>query len=157
MAEYCKMTTNKEKRNAQKRARYKRPRARRLMKLAMKRWAISEKGRLSIKKYKAAWRKRNLEKARATCRGYEAKRRAKVLAHLGGKCVRCGFSDPRALQIDHVYGGGTKDLRKYRGVQYHNRVLKDAGGQYQLLCANCNWIKRVEQKEFSKGKNGCQK
>ncbi len=25
---------------------------------------------------------------------------------MGNKCVKCGFSDPRALQIDHINGDG---------------------------------------------------
>ena len=70
---------------------------------------------------------------------------------MGGKCVRCGFSDPRALQIDHINGGGSKE-RKERGFNgnFHRHVLKsfiNKENKYQLLCANCNWIKRVENNE----------
>jgi hypothetical protein len=82
--------------------------------------------------------------------------RAKVLAHLGGKCVRCGFTDPRALQIDHVRGDGWQEPRVGTqrrkgggGAPYYRRVVADTTGRYQLLCANCNWIKRVENKEHS--------
>ena len=32
--------------------------------------------------------------------------RMEVLGLYGGVCARCGFSDERALQIDHVQGGG---------------------------------------------------
>jgi hypothetical protein len=80
---------------------------------------------------------------------YRNDRRADVLTKLGGVCVRCGFSDERALQIDHVNGDGHVELR--RGVMtthsYHMRVLSDVEGRYQLLCANCNWIKRAENGE----------
>lgn len=80
--------------------------------------------------------------------------RKSVVEALGGKCVRCGFDDIRALQIDHVNGGGVKELRNktYKG-SYHSNVLKSflaKENKYQLLCANCNWIKRVENNEIRK-------
>ena len=77
------------------------------------------------------------------------KLRLKVLKKLGGKCVECGFDDWRALQIDHVNGGGTRELKKYYGrLQKYNRmVLADNNGKYQILCSNCNWIKRHERNE----------
>ncbi len=75
--------------------------------------------------------------------------RAAAMQLLGGKCVHCGFSDWRALQIDHVHGGGHAEIRRlgstwrmYQRVQKH---LED----YQLLCVNCNWIKRYEKKEHN--------
>lgn len=79
--------------------------------------------------------------------------RSQVLRIMGGKCMRCGFNDPRALQVDHIVGGGTQErLTKYAGQ--HLRILRqirDYGPNgYQLLCANCNWIKRAEDGE-SKG------
>jgi RNase P subunit RPR2 len=75
-----------------------------------------------------------------------AKRRAEFIAELGGACVRCGFDDPRALQIDHVNGGGIAELRTLSGTKYFAKVRANPG-DYQLLCANCNWIKRAEQGE----------
>ena len=80
---------------------------------------------------------------------YRRKLRDAVLNFLGGKCVKCGFSDPRALQIDHVNGGGIKD-RNEGGITYYRKVLNDSVGKYQLLCANCNVIKRIENEEFGK-------
>jgi hypothetical protein len=32
-------------------------------------------------------------------------------------------------------------------MSYYYRVLQDQTGKYQLLCANCNAIKRVEKNE----------
>ncbi len=70
----------------------------------------------------------------------------RVQRSLGGICCRCGFSDSRALQIDHVDGEGSEDRRGiYRG-KFLNKVLAASTG-YQLLCANCNWIKRFENEE----------
>jgi len=86
--------------------------------------------------------------------------RSLVLAALGGKCVRCGFADPRALQIDHVNGDGRAErgapgARRESTIAYYKRVTLEAGnGRYQLLCANCNWIKRDENKEYGGRRKG---
>lgn len=79
------------------------------------------------------------------------KLRLATLEALGGICVRCGFNDKRALQIDHINGGGSKERkeRPYSG-QFNKVVLKSflkGENKYQLLCANCNWIKRCDNKE----------
>lgn len=73
---------------------------------------------------------------------------------MGGVCVKCGFSDYRALQIDHINGGGNKEIKFLRATKkhgfYHKIVLESHlknEKKYQLLCANCNWIKRFENNE----------
>lgn len=75
--------------------------------------------------------------------------REEVLKFLGGRCVSCGFMDARALQVDHMNGGGNKERKKTGGTYgVYCRVLAGEEG-YQLLCANCNWIKRVERREYN--------
>lgn len=78
--------------------------------------------------------------------------RARALSHLGGVCAVCRFSDHRALQFDHVRGGGTAERVKLKRSQYaiYKQVLADVTGKFQLLCANCNWIKRHDNDEFSR-------
>jgi len=79
---------------------------------------------------------------------YNAQIRSAVLTYLGGKCVTCGFSDWRALQIDHINGGGRKDRRARPSLTaYYKHVMGTPAGTYQLLCSNCNWIKRHENGE----------
>jgi hypothetical protein len=83
---------------------------------------------------------------------YHRDTRKRVIEILGGKCVGCGFSDVRALQIDHIDGGGNSEygINGAHGISYYNKIIKskcDNEIKYQLLCANCNWIKRVENKE----------
>jgi Zn ribbon nucleic-acid-binding protein len=74
--------------------------------------------------------------------------RLKALNRLGGKCVRCGFSDERALQIDHVNGGGNKERQSYKGAAFFYHVINLTSlEEYQVLCANCNFIKRREEQE----------
>lgn len=79
-------------------------------------------------------------------------KRLAVLALLGGKCVwrRCGITDVRMLQIDHVHAEGRSSLRESGGQQYKmwNEIL---AGTYkrrvQLLCCNHNHVKRLINKE----------
>lgn len=80
-------------------------------------------------------------------RKYRARLRAAVVAALGGRCVQCGFTDVRALQIDHVAGGGVRERRTIGYYGICQRVLRGSKG-YQLLCANCNWIKRAVRGEI---------
>src|SRR5689334_24398966 len=71
--------------------------------------------------------------------------RHRAIAALGGMCVRCSYSDFRALQIDHVHGGGHRERQQKKGTSYFYHVLKNLkSGRYQVLCANCNVIKRLE-------------
>lgn len=72
---------------------------------------------------------------------------------MGGRCKNCGFSDERALQIDHINGGGVKEKKNVK-TNYNSFLLKQIQEdkeqfikKYQLLCANCNWIKKAENKE----------
>lgn len=75
-----------------------------------------------------------------------------VLEVLGNKCKMCGFTDKRALQIDHVHGGGSAETRIFgTGVDYYRQMFQHIE-DYQILCANCNWIKRAENQEVSHGK-----
>lgn len=77
--------------------------------------------------------------------------RKSTIGALGGKCIVCGFSDQRALQIDHINGGGSQERkeRNYMG-NFHKHVLRsflNNENKYQILCANCNWIKRFTNNE----------
>lgn len=78
--------------------------------------------------------------------------KAQIFDRYGNKCVRCGFDDDcRAFQIDHVNGGGSQDALKFKSKRaYWKHVLEDQTGKFQLLCANCNAIKRIEQGEHRK-------
>lgn len=61
--------------------------------------------------------------------------------------MRCGFDDARALQVDHVNGGG-KWVDPYRSTAAFYKKVVDNPDAYQLLCANCNAIKKHEQSEM---------
>lgn len=70
-----------------------------------------------------------------------------ALIMLGYRCARCGYDEaPRAFQIDHVNGGGRAEFRRIGYYKIVARVLRGEPG-YQLLCANCNVIKRFANGE----------
>lgn len=74
--------------------------------------------------------------------------RLAVINLLGGECKKCGVRDLRCLQLDHKNGDGSKKARASFAV--YNQLLKNPeklNQIYQILCANCNWIKRYENKE----------
>lgn len=83
---------------------------------------------------------------------YNLKRRLEILEKYGSKCGRCGFDDYRVLQIDHVNGGGKNEHGMIAKTIYYKKVLNDKSGNYQILCANCNWIKKYEENETSSKK-----
>jgi hypothetical protein len=74
---------------------------------------------------------------------------------LGRKCVNCGFDDERALQFDHINGGGTEMRKVNRSLGYYKTILEDPDikDHIQILCANCNWIKLMEEKEYLRNQN----
>jgi len=112
------------------------------------------------KNYWIRWRKKHKDEYNAYRRDYcrDSRRRlkAEVLTHYGNgnlACVRCGFLDIRALCLDHVNGGGTRERREGKniGVKLY-RTLKREGYPegYQTLCYNCNTIKAHEDGEYEK-------
>ena len=111
------------------------------------------------KKYIPKWIEKNRDKWNKLQRKIHKKQRMitreKLFELLGDKCVRCGFSDKRALQFDHINGGGLKDIknktkRKKVSDSYYKYYLnhpEEAKTKLQVLCANCNWIKKYENNE----------
>ena len=95
----------------------------------------------------------------AARQGYD-KKRLRLLDMLGRRCsnpdclVPGGCTEIRALQLDHINGGGTQELKVFRGATtlYTYYILHPdvAKQRLQILCANCNWIKRYKMKEHTK-------
>ena len=109
-----------------------------------------------MKNYFKDYRLENKEKLRIYRREWQRNKRymmkQKLFEILGGKkCVKCGFTDERALQFDHINGGGYSERKSYLSnytgmilLYYRDPNIKN---KLQVLCANCNWIKRHENKE----------
>jgi hypothetical protein len=72
-----------------------------------------------------------------------------VLEACGGlRCARCGYDeDWRALQVDHVEGGGSRVRSEfsYQGA-YYDAIIEGDGEGLQVLCANCHQIVSYERK-----------
>ena len=63
----------------------------------------------------------------------------------GKSCSCCGFTDIRALTLDHIKNNGA-DERKRLGEQgvYRRAVEMYRPEEYRILCMNCQFIKRIE-------------
>jgi len=81
-----------------------------------------------------------------------ANRRLRIIDLLGGCCARCGMNDVRILQIDHKDGGGSKETARVGWQSGLYKLVRENPEKYQLLCPNCNWIKRIEN--AAKGETG---
>jgi len=66
------------------------------------------------------------------------------------RCAHCGFKDIRALSIDHINGGGTAHRRSLGSSEKFYYWLKKNNfpDGFQVLCMNCQWIKRHNNSEF---------
>ena len=91
-------------------------------------------------------------------RGARKRLRLEILRLLGNRCANpfgkehpewC--NDSRCLEIDHINGGGTQERSSFKNMDlYYKHVLKrikEGSHEYQLLCSNCNAIKRILKKE----------
>ena len=77
--------------------------------------------------------------------------RERALDVLGAVCKYCGFKDKRALQIDHVNSNGANERKLLTQREILYRVIEHPE-DYQVLCANCNAIKKITCQELSNRK-----
>ena len=77
-----------------------------------------------------------------------ARNRAEMFELMGNKCVCCGETDAVFFQVDHVHNdadyAGTGN--RAGSVQLHQYLEEPE--RYQLLCANCNHAKRMNNGEL---------
>lgn len=104
------------------------------------------------------WKAKNRDRHRECQRAHRYTVRREILDLLGGqRCAHCGYdADWRALQIDHIHSDGRIDRNTIGGTgtwSFRKRLrnpkqLAFARTRYQVLCANCNQIKKYEKDEF---------
>lgn len=84
----------------------------------------------------------------------DLQKRIAVINHLGGKCVECDYQDIRGLVLDHKRGDGYLDRKEKGGkiYRYYINHLDEAVANLQVLCANCNMIKAVENNEHNRSR-----
>lgn len=117
---------------------------------------LLELNNLARKKYREKNRLKIIERARGCL--IEAK--YTLCDILGSRvCVMCGYSDIRAIHFDHIDGKGHKSRnemfgRRIMSLYELRRIVKNpviARKTFQVLCSNCNWIKRWEKFECVRG------
>lgn len=128
--------------------------ARELDRESYKRCAVRRRAYAATYRRLNSTRKRFYDQTRRQARkDYRNGLRIRLVLLLGSKCVKCGYTDLRALQIDHINGGGTTDRKRFtNNIMFHRYYLRnreEASHELQVLCANCNTIKRLVKKEYS--------
>jgi hypothetical protein len=125
---------------------------------ANKEWYLRNKEHVLKHQAEARQTPEAKKKSRIYQREYRIRKRRELIALLGNKCKICGFSDIRAIEIDHIKGGGTADKRMIspssgegadRMYAYYIKRPKLAIETLQILCRNCNRIKQFENHEQS--------
>lgn len=112
--------------------------------------------------YQRKWRKEHPGRCTESVKKHYWKRKHLVFDKFGNKCANpaCqwlnsdgtrGCTDMRCLQIDHVNDDGYVDQENRKPITFLRLVLEDTLGRYQLLCANCNWIKRGIKNGYNNG------
>ena len=84
------------------------------------------------------------ERYRKIGRKAKAKERESLFEMYGHVCAVCGFSDKRALTLDHKKNNGSHERKEMgeRGV-YRRALAEYRPDEYQTLCMNCQFIKRI--------------
>lgn len=97
------------------------------------------------------WRSKNIDKHRGYVKKNRIKTKLQVIQYYSPelKCIRCGFNNIKALSIDHINGDGRKHRELVGEGSTFYRWLKNNSfpSGFQVLCMNCNWIKRRENNE----------
>jgi hypothetical protein len=110
-------------------------------------WYQKNKQRLRESKRKAMrkYRAEKPEHYREQSRLAKKRLKDKVFETFCAVCINCGFDDKRALTLDHVLNNGAEERKAIgeRGV-YRRALESKYRNEYQVLCMNCQFIKRVE-------------
>ena len=121
---------------------------------ASRRWALAhpEHHRRIKALQQRRYAKRYPEKMRAHAVRQARRRRLRALEMVGGpRCVNCGCTDPRALEINHKNGGGGKQAReakaRHTGLHLTRLILsgKLNPADFDVRCRLCNALDYLER------------
>ena len=103
------------------------------------------------KKFDKIYYKNNKNKFNKYRRKMHRENKIKDLFHYSNgtmSCVKCGYSDIRALEIDHINNDGAEHRKKVGSSwDFYLRLIKnDYPEGYQVLCRNCNWLKNLDHR-----------
>lgn len=77
---------------------------------------------------------------------YRQATRERLFEMYGRTCAVCGFSDVRALTLDHIHGDGNEERRQVGEKGVYRLALQDyAPDRYRILCMNCQFIEHKER------------
>jgi len=113
------------------------------------------------REYNKVWRKKNRDRLLAQTREWRKKNRDRLSAWslkwrlgikkralqlLGGKCVNCGVTDLRLLNIHHKNGR----KNDYKGINLYRRILKGLEdlNELEVRCWNCNVLAEYEKGKY---------
>ncbi|MCC6328007.1 MAG: hypothetical protein IT174_05805 [Acidobacteria bacterium] len=114
----------------------------------------SQKHREYMREYMIAWRKRrkeandyNVDEQRRLWREQHQRVRERAMERLGGKrCANCGCTEFAILEINHILGGGRKELKLTQNRQLYRSIVNDKVdlNEYNVLCRVCNALHYVQ-------------
>ncbi|HZU04228.1 MAG TPA: HNH endonuclease signature motif containing protein [Ktedonobacteraceae bacterium] len=93
---------------------------------------------------KLEWMAAHPEKTRRWKREWVRKLRQSAIEALGGACVLCGYTDIRALEIDHITPIRNSKNRIDNPSLFMS-IVRGNTENLQVLCANCHAIKTYEE------------
>ncbi len=109
------------------------------------------------KKYYEKHKEERSEKGKEYYQGHKEERKEnnlkikkRIISHYSNgkmKCAKCGFSDLRALSLDHINGDGYKHSKNIRRGLYRWCINNNFPNMFQVLCMNCQFIKKEENGE----------
>ncbi len=112
--------------------------------------------------YWVRYRTKNSDRLAGLAHRSKQKLKAEVLPHYSNGTLarsKCGYSDIRALGLGHINGGGAEQRRNgfggAGGAKFHFWLKKNNyPSGLQVLCMNCNWVKREENNELRRPRLG---
>lgn len=102
------------------------------------------------------WIKANREQVATYKRGCVSALKQEIISQYSNGelwCAQCGFNDIRALSLDHINGEGAKHRRSLscgRGSKFYQFLRREGfpmKQELQVLCMNCQWVKRYTNSE----------
>lgn len=99
-----------------------------------------------VRAYRRQWyadnRESSLAYAKRSTDAIANRNQAFVLEYLQEHpCIDCGYSDPRALEFDHIRGVKKADVSKMAGTSFSLKKIQDEIAKCEVVCANCHRIR----------------
>jgi hypothetical protein len=124
---------------------------------------VAEKAR----RYNREWSKKHPGKVWKSLYSWKMRTKTEVLAHYSDgtlSCIKCGYTDIRALSLDHINDNGAEERRtnkvaKTGGTSFYHWLKRQGYPEgYQTLCMNCQNIKKSDKyllESIKKGVGKC--